>query len=202
MIFDRLNAGETKFVIPIALLLFIVCSFFGSFAQDMAEIQKDKSWGPWQVSLGIGSQMSGIKDEDFVTSNIAPLLNVSVGKWFSQALAMEVGYKGWYFNTISDDDRHRYGFYYGGVILNVKSLFRNYKESCKWLIFLQARSGYFYNYYYSRPNICADLGFSNNARLTDKLMVSLDISAIVGWDIYQGDSDILPGITVGIHYLF
>ena len=48
-----------------------------------------------------------IKKEDFVGSNYSPLLNIAVGKWFAPSIALQLGYKGWYFNTISDEEKHR-----------------------------------------------------------------------------------------------
>jgi hypothetical protein len=46
------------------------------------------------------------------------------------------------------------------------------------------------------------MGISNNLRISGSFQASLDVSAIVGWDIYQGNDDILPGISLGIAYLF
>jgi len=171
-------------------------------AQPTGMPSSNSCWGEWQVSLNFGTQMSGIKDEDFVASNYAPLLNVSFGKWFSPILALQVGYKGWYFHQIIDDKKYRYGFYYAESVLNVPRLFSAYSGSSGWSLYLKGGAGYFYNYHYDRPNVCADLGIANNYRLGDHFQASLDISAIMGWDIYQGNEDILPGITVGINYLF
>jgi hypothetical protein len=184
------------------ILFLLICISSGSLAQDGDKGDTNKVWGDWQISFSMGIQMSGIKDEDFIASNFAPMLHVSFGKWFSPVLALEIGYRGWYFNTISDDDRHNYGYYNWGAVLNIKALSHNYKETSIWLLYFHAGSGYFYNYYYERPNICADFGISNNFRITKNLLASLDIAAILGWDIYQGDEDILPGITVGVHYVF
>jgi len=66
---------------------------------------------------------------------------------------------------------------------------------------MHAGSGYFYNYDYKRPNICADLGFSFNYRLNERLLSNIKISALMGWDIYQGNEDILPGLSLGCSYL-
>lgn len=156
----------------------------------------------WQISLGVGLQMSGIKSEDFVSSNYSPLINVTVGKWFTPALAIQIAYKGWYFNTISDEKKHNYGYYYGEAVFNINNLVRTGISSTKWSFYLHVGSGYFYNYRYERPNICANLGVSNNFRLNDKFLAFLNLSAIMGWDIYQGDEDILPAISLGINYLF
>ena len=194
----------TKLKLYVFLFSLFMIVFFTdkSSAQQAENSEMVPCWGDWQVSLRIGTQMSGIKDEDFVASNFSPLLDVSLGKWFSPVIALQVGYKGWYFNTISDEEKHNYGYYYGEAVLNVNRLFKHYKDSCKWSLYLHGGSGYFYNYTYNRPNVCADFGISNNYRISSMFQVSLDISAIAGWDLYQGDEDILPGISLGIAYLF
>ncbi len=188
----------------ICIISFLFLYFFpvNITAQSEENATQSHVWGDWQVTFRFGTQMSGIKDEDFIASNYAPLLNVTAGKWFSPSVALQIGYKGWYFNTISDDIKHNYGYYYGEAVLNVNSLFRHYNESGKWSLYLHAGSGYFYNHEYDRPNVCGDFGISNNYRISRMFLTSLDISAIVGWDIYQGDEDILPGISLGIAYLF
>jgi len=195
-----IKAKSSKIFYAFLILFSGIISDCSSQISDTAD--SDKVWGDWQISLSIGSQMSGIKKEDFVASNFSPLLHVAFGKWFSPAIALEIGYKGWYFNTISDEIKHLYGYYYGGATLNVKGLFRDYSDQDKWLLYLHAGSGYFYNDHYKRPNVCADLGISNNYRLSGKFLISLNLSAIMGWDIYQGDEDILPGLSVGMRYLF
>lgn len=189
---------NTCFLVAILLVLFLTNK---SMAQPAGNSQKD-CWGPWQVSVNFGTQMSGIKDEDFVAGNYAPLLNVSVGKWFSPSLAIQFGYKGWYFHLIIDDNKYKYGYYYGEAVLNVNSLVRNYNDTHLWSLYLHGGSGFFYNYNYNRPNVCADGGVTNNFRISRSFLASLDVSAIIGWDIYQGDEDILPGVTVGFSYLF
>ena len=155
----------------------------------------------WFLTGAGGIQMSGIKNEDFISSNIAPLVDISTGKWFTPYLALQIGYRGYYFNTIADSNRHHYGFYYGEVVIDLNRLIKPTPTPGMWSLHLHAGSGYFYNYHYRQPNICASFGLVNNLRLTKHLHVFLDLSAIFGWDIYQGDEDILPGVTVGLTYL-
>jgi len=176
--------------------------FFWASVFSYAQTMNHNEGLNWFVSSGIGYQMSGIKSEDFIRSNYSPLLQVTTGKWFTPYLALQIGYKGFYFNTISDDIKHHYSFYYGEAVLNLNQLITKQAETKKWSIYLHAGSGYFYNYNYGRPNICANLGIQNNYILTKNLLANFDIAAILGWDIYQGDEDILPGITIGITYLF
>jgi hypothetical protein len=193
---------KLKYIFYPALLLSMLYFSSDCISQKLGNAEMNSAWGDWQITLRVGAQMSGIKNEDFVAANFSPLLNISFGKWFSPVLALQIGYKGWYFNTIADEKKHNYGYYYGEAVLNANRLSRHYRESCKWSLYLHCGSGYFYNYDYNRPNICADMGITNNYRLTDHLQACLDVSAIAGWDIYQGDADILPGLSVGIAYLF
>ncbi|MFM7747670.1 MAG: hypothetical protein ACKO7X_07100, partial [Bacteroidota bacterium] len=50
--------------------------------------------------------------------------------------------------------------------------------------------------YYKRPSICADIGVMSNFVIANQHFNS-KISAIMGWDIYQGNADILPSLTLG-----
>ncbi len=153
----------------------------------------------WFISSSMGIQMSGIKSEDFIKSNYSPLINVSIGKWFSRELAIQFGYRGKYFNAISDDVKHYYNYFYGDVIFNINDIIFSQKHSI-YKLFVHTGSGYFYNYEYGRPNICANFTLSNNLNLNDDLFLKLEISAVMGWDIYQGDEDILPSLSMGISY--
>ena len=83
----------------------------------------------WFISSSMGIQMSGIKSEDFVQSNYSQLINISMGKWFSRELAIQFGYRGKYFNAISDDVKHYYDYIYGDVIFNFNEIiFRQNKR--------------------------------------------------------------------------
>lgn len=185
-----------------SLFVSIILLFFFriSYAQDTNLIQHINP--KWFVSGAYGVQMSGIKDEDFVSHNIAPLINVTAGKWFSPELALQIGLKGFYYNAIADDKKHHYYFIYGEALMNLNSFSKGYQQTDLWRMYLHAGAGYYYNYDYSSPNVCANLGLSNGFRLTNRLQANLDVSAIIGWDIYQGDEDILPGLSVGLTYFF
>lgn len=185
------------------LLFLLVWTYNFMYAQtDTIDIKSDSGLN-WFVSAGIGCQISGYKKEDFIGSNVSPLLNVTAGRWFTKAIALQTGYKGTYFHTISDDRKHHYIFLYVEALLNLNNLRKVQNSSSSlWSLNLHAGPGYFYNYDYDRPNFCANIGMSNGFRLTNRVQANLDISAIVGWDIYQGDEDILPGVALGVSYTF
>lgn len=154
----------------------------------------------WDFSAGIGSQMSGIKPEDFVRSNYSPLLSISGAKWINTIFALQLGIKGVYFNAISDNDKHYYSFIYSEVIINTNSLINKFDSNRIWNLNIHGGPGFFYNFYYGKPNLCGNLGIQNSIRINHKLEVYLDISSIVGFDIYQGDEDILPGLLLGLTF--
>jgi hypothetical protein len=144
--------------------------------------------------------MSGIKSEDFVKSNYSPLLNISIGKWFASELALQFGYRGTYFYTISDNGKHYYNYFFGEAIFDISNILFKKEVSNIYKPLVHIGSGYLYNYDYGQPNVCASIGISNNFLLSKNLTLKFDVSAVMGWDIYQGDEDILPGLSIGITY--
>lgn len=157
----------------------------------------------WFISSGYGIQISGIKSEDFIGSNVSPAFSLNIGKWVSNEIALQIAYKGFYFHTISDKKKHYFSFFFGEILLDLNELINGAKISKnKWKIIFHPGAGYFYNKYYKRPNVCANIGITNSLRLTDQLDIFIDVSAIIGWDIYQGDEDILPSCVLGLTYSF
>lgn len=157
----------------------------------------------WFLGLDLGVQMSGIKSEDFVKSNYSPMIRLVGGKWLNSKFGMQIGYQGRYFNTIADNDKHFYNFYFFEGVLNFKNLVSKQKVDNRFydLVF-HAGLGFFQNRYYRNSSIHYILGAANNFSLSKKTKIKLDVGAIVGWDIYQGDDDILPNLSLGFIYLF
>ena len=157
----------------------------------------------WFVSAAYGMQMSGIKDEDFISKNVAPAVSAGVGVWFTPEIALQLSYKGPHFNTIADDDKHPYYFIFGEVLLNMNEIYNGVrKNKSRWSLIVHPGAGYFYNTYYNQLNVCGNLGLLNKVKIRNHLDVFVDISFIVGWDIYQGDDDILPSAVLGLTYSF
>lgn len=172
------------------------------YAQDNVNETNKELNKKYFVTLKTGVQMSGIKSEDFVSNNLSPLINVSFGSWVVPYLALQVSYKGFYFLTISDKNKHYYGFYHGELLFNINSIFPNIINNNKIQNSFHLGSGLFYNFNYQRPNICASSGISSTFKINDYWGLNIEISSIFGWDIYQGDEDILPSIGIGLSYRF
>ena len=178
------------------LLGFLLVSSF-------AYSQNDNKKNSWFLSIDYGVQMSGIKSEDFISSNYSPVYRLSSGKWLTKYIGVQFGYQGRYFNTIENSDKRFYNFYYVEGILDIKNILKmsNSKNMVHELIF-HGGFGYFQNQYYENSSIHSVLGASNNFFLTNKINLKIDISAILGWDIYQGNQDILPNSSIGLIYRF
>jgi hypothetical protein len=147
--------------------------------------------------------MSGIKNEDFISSNYSPVYRVSLGKWINESIAIQIGYQGRYFNAIADDIKHYYNFYYTEAVFDVKNILFKKKENRTHELLFHLGPGYFYNFEYGRANIHGIIGASNNVLITKGLNLNFDISAIIGWDIYQvNPPDVLPSISIGVVHLF
>ena len=62
-----------------------------SLSQDLDSISFNKKWF---ASIDFGVQMSGIKSEDFVSSNYSNLYRLSTGKLLNKYIGIQIGYQG------------------------------------------------------------------------------------------------------------
>lgn len=179
------------------IFLCILCVTYG----QNSKLSKEKKWF---IELDMGIQMSGIKGVDFIKSNYSPMYRISGGKWLNNSIALKIGYQGRYFNTIDHTRKRFYDFYFGEVLFDLKQIVLNQSTQKRRFheVLLHIGSGYFYNHDYKRPNITAIGGISNNFYFWNSFAIKVDVSAIAGWDIYQGDDDILPNTSIGLVYLF
>ena len=147
---------------------FLIFLMFFLFYQAYGQtINKEQNYCHKQfiLTLSGGVQMSGIKNEDFIRKNIAPVVSFGAGVWFTPEIALRFGYQGPYFNTIADDDRHHYSYVFGEVLLNINNIFTKKGLNNKWNLTIHPGAGYFYNYYYKRPNVCVHIGIMSSYKL-------------------------------------
>lgn len=151
------------------------------------------------VNANIGCQISGCKSEDYVWGNVAPLIGLSVGKYFTKELALRLGYNGTYFKTIENFEKQNFCYLHGDVIFNVHNAI-DYKVDRIWNLAVYCGAGYLHNYYSSKSLIAANFGVINSFRINKYFSVNIDLASICGWQIYQKDQDILPSLSAGIVY--
>jgi hypothetical protein len=187
-----------RIIFSILFLIINTSLLYGQLNIENTKFEKN-----WFIGIDYGIQMSGIKSEDFIRSNYSHLIRVVGGKWFNTKVGFQVGYQGEYFNTIADNDKHFYNFYFIEGVLNVKNiLFSNRKNNSFYDLIFHGGLGLFENKYYGNSTIHFILGATNNFTITNSVKFKIDVGAIVGWDIYQGDNDILPSLSTGLVYLF
>ena len=134
----------------------------------------------WFISGGAGVQISGYKKVDFVSENVTPSFLLSTGIWLSPTVAIQANYKGFYFHTISDNDKHHYYYLFGEVKLDVLELLRDKSATMmKWQVLPHGGVGYFYNKYYDKPNFCGNIGASIGFKAFNKISIFSDVSAII-----------------------
>lgn len=178
----------------------VILTIFNIVGNTNSYGQQNTNEIKWFTSLDLGVQMSGIKSEDFVSSNYSPVYRLLLGRKFSPNIGVQMGYQGRYFRAISDDLKYYYNFFFLEGMANLTNLFLGRKNDRKYNLWLHAGPGYFYHEIYERANVHLNLGSSNIFYLNQKLNLKLDVSAIIGWDIYQGNNDILPNISIGLIY--
>lgn len=154
----------------------------------------------WFISSAFGIQISGIKSEDFIKSNMAPSITMGLGNWITPKVGLYIGYKGPYFYFIGTEDRHYYNFIFGEALFSIEDLINFNNSRKEWKFIVHLGGGYFYNKYYKRPNIAGNMGIINNIKLNTNYSLIIDVSGIIAWDIYQGNEDILPSCMIGIFY--
>ena len=180
------------FMNRIFIVIFLLCFFF----TNGQEKNQDYFFG-----LDYGIQMSGIKSEDFISSNYSSLIRLNAGKWLNRYVGVKFSYQGRHFYAIADDFRHSYDFYSIEGMVSLKQLFTK-KNLVLHDFVLRGGVGLFKNYYYNNSSIHLNLGLQNSFSISKSLAIKLDVGAIIGWDIYQGDQDILPNTSLGLLYFF
>jgi len=149
------------------------------------------------IGADLGLQMTGIRQEDFVLQNFAPKLNLYIGKRINPYASIQVGYEGFFFNTIANTDNRHYNYFNLKIENQLISFRKNESTQKQNYLAIQLGGGLFQNLYYNRPNFCADVGLVKVFFIENKTNLVFRLNSILGWDIYQGDEDIINSLTVG-----
>jgi len=67
-------------------LLFVTSFCFAQMENEDMPL-RDKNWF---ISSSYGVQISGIKSEEFVKSNVTPALIINLGKWISKEIGLQL----------------------------------------------------------------------------------------------------------------
>lgn len=183
--------------------------------------------GPYETNrfgdnwfIGAGGGINVFLNDGYKT-NIGPSIDAGLGKWFTPAVGMRVGYSGLNTNYWADDPsvlgrtldtgegkyQQKFGYMYihGDFLWNMSDALGGYKETRFWDLVPYLHAGYFRAYgldgvSYGNNEIAAGAGLLHNLRLADRLDLIVDMKAILVNGRVHGSDGVacLPSVTMGL----
>lgn len=183
--------------------------------------------GPYETNsfgdnwfIGAGGGINVFLNEDYYI-RISPSIDANIGKWFTPAIGMRVGYQGFYSQAWSnnagvlgstlDTDKNQYpqkfGYMYihGDFLWNASDGIGGYKETRFWDFVPYLHAGFFRSYGmdnvdFQDNEFAMGAGLLHQLRLTDRLDIIIDMRATVvnGRVIDNSGVSILPSVTAGL----
>ena len=183
--------------------------------------------GPYQTNsfadnwfIGAGGGINVFLNDGYKT-NIGPSVDAGVGKWFTPAVGMRIGYSGLNTNywadqpsvlgrTLDGDEgkyKQKFGYMYihGDFLWNISDAIGGYKQTRFWDFVPYLHAGYFRAYGldgadYDNNEIAAGAGLLHNLRLTERLDLIVDMKAIIVNGRVNGSDGaaFLPSVTMGL----
>lgn len=185
--------------IVIYLSSFLLFWSVSSSAQSSKYSFTDKLYKEKFISISLGAQISGIKKEDFIRDNVSPSFSLSSGIWIRPGIGVSLSYKGPYFYTIADKVRHNYSYFFCQTLINLDDCCTSINfTGSKLNIIPHCGYGIFYNAHYEGVQVNGNIGLMLCRQLRNNIQIYIDFSSVLGWDIYQGNEDILPSAAFGL----
>lgn len=190
---------------------------------DKYKVETNRFWGNWFIKAGGGAQVY-LGDNDNKTSfgkRISPALDLSVGKWFTPGLGLQLSYSGLSAKGASNEDgiyangkKNNKGLYeqkwdmiylHGDVLFNLTDIFCGYKENRVYSAIPYLGFGWLHSYDTPCNNeFAANVGFVNRFRLSSRWDFNLEARAMmtkdnfdgqIGGKKYEGMVSVLAGFT-------
>jgi outer membrane protein OmpA-like peptidoglycan-associated protein len=183
--------------------------------------------GPYQTNrfgdnwfIGAGGGINVFLNDGYKT-NIGPSIDAGVGKWFTPAVGMRIGYSGLNTNYWADQpsvlgstydtgekqypQKFGYMYFHGDFLWNISDALGGYKETRFWDFVPYLHTGYFRSYGldgvdYANNEIAAGAGLLHNLRLAERLDLIIDMKAIVVNGRVNGSDGValIPSVTMGL----
>lgn len=193
-----------------------------TYAQAESEsdviITSSNIWSNWFVSGGVGASMFAGE------ADLAPAIDVAVGKWFSPYVGARLMYsgpqlKGFTYSSSNQfvdgstdggyNQKWSYMYLHADAMLNVSNLIGGYREDRFYSVIPYAGFGWACNTTSSNDALAGSLGIYNSFRLGSKVDLFLDVRGTIfgedGFDAEVGGDHAVDGMvtaTVGIAYRF
>ncbi len=136
---------------------------------------------------------------------IGPSIDAGVGKWFTPAVGMRVGYSGLSSRLNKTPEKFGYMYVHGDFLWNMSNGLGGYKETRFWNLVPYLHAGLYRAYGKNTagmPNneLAVGAGLLHNLRLTDRLDLIIDMKGIVVNGRVIGNSGIAiqPSVTAGL----
>ena len=182
--------------------------------------------GPYETNrfgdnwfIGAGGGINVFLNDGYKT-NIGPSLDAGLGKWFTPAVGMRIGYSGLNTNYWADNPsvlgrtldkeedmyQQKFGYMYihGDFLCNMSDALGGYKQTRFWDLVPYLHAGYFRAYgmdgaEYHNNEIAAGAGLIHNLRLSERLDLVVDMKAIIVNGRVHGSEGValIPSVTMG-----
>ena len=175
----------------------------------------------WFIGVGGGINMLWNEGEPDASMVISPSIDANLGKWFTPAVGMRVGYQG--FKTQIWDDspsilgptldtqenlylqKMGYMYIHGDFLWNISNALGGYKETRFWDFVPYFHTGFFRTYgldnvNYSNDEFAMGAGLLHNLRLANRLDLIIDMRAtVVNGRMHEATGvAVLPSVTAGL----
>ncbi len=156
----------------------------------------------WFVGVGGGINVFWT---DGYKVKIGPSIDASIGKWFTPAIGMRVGYSGFTAKLDKAPEKFGYMYVHGDFLWNMSNGFGGYKETRFWNLVPYLHAGLYRAYNgdgaaFPNNELAVGGGLLHNLRLSDRLDLIIDMKAIVTNGRVMGASGIAvqPSVTAGV----
>jgi outer membrane protein OmpA-like peptidoglycan-associated protein len=224
---QRLNnlAAIARFAVTLTASLAVITQEPG-YREDNGKIVR----GPYETNrfganwfIGAGGGINIFMNENDAAENlkISPSIDAYLGKWFTPAVGMRVGYQGFYTQRWADTPNilgpsldtqenmylQKFGYMYvhGDFLWNISNAIGGYKETRFWNFVPYVHTGFFRSYGiddvdYANNEFAMGGGLIHNLRLANRLDLVIDMRAtLVNGRVNESDGvAVLPSVTAGL----
>ncbi len=168
--------------------------------------------GPYETNrfgdnwfIGVGGGVNMFWTEGYQIKNVGPSIDASIGKWFTPAVGMRVGYSGFTSKLNKAPEEFGYMYVHGDFLWNISNALGGYKETRFWNFVPYLHAGWYRAYdagvsCFPNNELAVGAGLLHNLRLADRLDLIIDMKAIVVNGSVIGSSGIAvqPSVTAGL----
>ncbi len=159
----------------------------------------------WFIGVGGGINAFWNDGMKFKDMKIGPSIDAGIGKWFTPAVGMRVGYSGLVSNLDKAPEEFGYMYVHGDFLWNISNALGGYKETRFWNLVPYLHAGWYRAYDagvagFPNNELAAGAGLLHNLRLSDRLDLIIDMKAIIVSGRVIGSSGIAvqPSVTAGL----